>query len=278
MNSIGNAFRRLAALVVTGSALLTASAAGSDAVVVPVDSAATAVAAVLAGYLAPMQQSGAITDANRSEYLQGLATGMEVGPRDPGLTGMIEGAEVRSRINTLADMGLTVDREAVLAALTAIFSGQPAAMTAEEGNTYISRLLGVNSGGARLDPVEQAEFVASAASQPGAVTTPLGCVLVTVEEGNGDAPGPTDVVSLRYKGTLSDGTEFDSTGNESIELPVDGVVPGMSEGLRMMRPGGTYRLYIPSAQAYGADGIGGVIPGNAALVFDIKVNSIRPRD
>ena len=207
MNSIRNVFRRLAALVVTGSALLTASAAGSDAVVVPVDSAATAVAAVLAGYLAPMQQSGAITDANRSEYLQGLATGMEVGPRDPGLTGMIEGAEVRSRINTLADMGLTVDREAVLAALTAIFSGQPAAMTAEEGNTYISRLLGVNSGGARLDPVEQAEFVASAASQPGAVTTPLGCVLVTVEEGNGDVPGPTDVVSLRYKGTLSDGTE-----------------------------------------------------------------------
>jgi FKBP-type peptidyl-prolyl cis-trans isomerase len=97
-----------------------------------------------------------------------------------------------------------------------------------------------------------------------------------VEEGTGEKPGPNDKVVVSYRGTLIDGTEFDSSG--SAEFPVNGVVPGFSEGLQLMKEGGKIKLYIPSDLAYG-DGPqrpGSVIEPGSTLIFDVQLVRISP--
>ena len=86
-------------------------------------------------------------------------------------------------------------------------------------------------------------------------------------------PAATDRVRVTYKGALADGTVFDST-DKAISLPVAGVVPGFSEGLQLMRPGGTYRLFIPAELGYGARGASGVIPPGAVLDFTVTLLEI----
>lgn len=264
-------------LCLAAGALLTAHAAGSRGMEAKPDSAARALAAVMMRYLAPASSPARVSQQNIGAYTEGLARGLEADPADPSLTGLMEGMALKERLNSLAGMGVSVDRGAFLEALKSAFAGESLGFTPEEGESYISRMLGVGTTPDTLDPQAEQAFIDRAAAVDGAVVTPLGCVLQTITEGVGDTPGAEDTVLAAYTGSLSDGTEFDSTGSESIELPITGVVPGMSEGLRMMRPGGHYRLYIPASQAYGADGIRGVIPGNATLVFDMTVTGIIPK-
>ncbi len=110
------------------------------------------------------------------------------------------------------------------------------------------------------------------------VTTASGLQLRVVEEGTGAQPTPTDIVLVHYTGRLQDGTVFDSSqGKQPVPFPVQGVIPGFTEGLQMMKKGGTYRLRIPPELAYGAQGAGGVIPPNATLDFDIQLLDIAPQ-
>ena len=110
------------------------------------------------------------------------------------------------------------------------------------------------------------------------VTTASGLRLQVLEEGTGPQPTPTDIVLIHYTGRLEDGTVFDSSeGKQPVPFPVQGVIPGFTEGLQMMNKGGTYRLRIPPELAYGAQGAGGVIPPNATLDFDIQLLDIAPQ-
>jgi hypothetical protein len=110
------------------------------------------------------------------------------------------------------------------------------------------------------------------------VTTASGLKLKTIKEGTGPAPTTTDIVLVHYTGRLEDGTVFDtSEGKQPVPFPVTGVIPGFTEGLQMMKKGGTYRLRIPPELAYGAQGAGGVIPPNATLDFDIQLLDIAPQ-
>ena len=107
--------------------------------------------------------------------------------------------------------------------------------------------------------------------------TASGLQLQVVKEGTGPQPTTSDIVLVHYKGTLEDGTVFDSTeGKQPVPFPVTGVIPGFTEGLQMMKKGGTYRLKIPSQLAYGEKGAGGVIPPNATLNFEIQLIDIAP--
>ena len=108
------------------------------------------------------------------------------------------------------------------------------------------------------------------ASRKGVVTTPSGLLFEVVTEGEGNMPQSADKVTITYAGRLADGTMFDRS-EQPVEFDVDRLVPGFTEGLKMMKPGGVYRIYIPASLGYGAEGIPGAIPGNAALVFDIKL-------
>lgn len=109
-------------------------------------------------------------------------------------------------------------------------------------------------------------------------TTQSGLKLQVLEQGTGPSPTPTDIVLIHYTGKLEDGTVFDSTeGKQPVPFPVAGVIPGFTEGLQMMKKGGTYRLRIPPELAYGERGAGGVIPPNATLDFEIQLIDMAPQ-
>ena len=104
------------------------------------------------------------------------------------------------------------------------------------------------------------------------VTTASGLQYQVLKEGTGAAIKETDRVKVHYRGTLSDGTEFDSSyaRNQPAVFDVAGVIPGWTEGLQLMKFGGKYRLWVPSKLAYGARGAGQAIGPNSLLIFDVE--------
>ncbi|MFI3246510.1 MAG: FKBP-type peptidyl-prolyl cis-trans isomerase [Ferrimonas sp.] len=121
-----------------------------------------------------------------------------------------------------------------------------------------------------------AEWLVEMAQLDGATVTDSGLVLVQKRAGDGAKPNADDTVEVHYRGTLRDGTQFDSSYDrgQTIQFPLSGVIAGWTEGLQLMEVGSQYDLYIPSELAYGPRGAGQDIPGNAALKFEIELVSI----
>ena len=107
------------------------------------------------------------------------------------------------------------------------------------------------------------------------VTTSSGLRFETLRPGIGARPTSADQVLVTYEGHLADGTLFDA-GPRPTAFPVSGVVPGFAEALQLMQKGGRYRFWIPSALAYGAEGVPGAIPPNAELEFIVTLIDMRP--
>lgn len=120
-------------------------------------------------------------------------------------------------------------------------------------------------------------FLAENATKPGVQQTASGLQYILLEPGKGKAPAATDTVKVNYRGTLLDGTEFDSSykRNEPIEFPLNRVIPGWTEGLQLVKEGGKIRLFIPSQLAYGSRGAGGAIGPDETLIFDVELLDIR---
>ena len=120
-------------------------------------------------------------------------------------------------------------------------------------------------------------FLIENAKRPEVVVTPSGLQYEAIVEGSGDTPGPADSVLVHYLGTLVNGRVFDSTyeGGQPAEVPLDRVIPGWSEGLRMMKEGGKAKLFIPPGLAYGENGMGGAIGPNSVLIFEVELLEIR---
>jgi FKBP-type peptidyl-prolyl cis-trans isomerase FkpA len=110
-----------------------------------------------------------------------------------------------------------------------------------------------------------------------AVKTKSGLVYQSIKEGSGASPTASDIVKVNYRGTLSDGKEFDSSykRGEPAEFPLNHVIPCWTEGVQMMKPGGKARLTCPPSIAYGPSGAGGVIPPNATLQFEIELLAVK---
>lgn len=118
------------------------------------------------------------------------------------------------------------------------------------------------------------QFLAWNQGQAGVVETASGLQYQMIEPGKGDRPTATDVVLVNYKGALRDGTVFDQ--NERAPLPVDQVVPGFSEAMKLMPRGAKYRFWIPPALGYGAAAQGDTIPANSVLVFEVEMIDFIP--
>jgi FKBP-type peptidyl-prolyl cis-trans isomerase FklB len=125
---------------------------------------------------------------------------------------------------------------------------------------------------------EGEDFLAANKTKKGVKTTSSGLQYKIIKEGNGQTPRADDTVTTHYRGTLIDGTEFDSSykRNEPATFPVNGVIPGWTEALQLMKTGSKWQLFIPSKLAYGEQGAGQVIGPNAVLIFDIDLLSIDP--
>lgn len=124
-------------------------------------------------------------------------------------------------------------------------------------------------------PAENTEAAATApaAAGGGVVTTQSGLQYEILASGSGKSPSASDSVTVHYRGTLTDGTEFDSShkrGQPAV-FPVNRVIPGWTEALQLMKEGDKWKLTIPPQLAYGERGAGKLIPPNSTLVFEVEL-------
>ena len=125
---------------------------------------------------------------------------------------------------------------------------------------------------AEKNKADGAAYLAENKKKAGVKTTESGLQYKVITEGSGTPPKPTDVVVVHYEGKFIDGKVFDSSyeRDEPAQFPVDGVIPGWTEGLQLMKPGAKYELYIPEHLAYGEVG-NGTIPPNSTLTFVVEL-------
>jgi FKBP-type peptidyl-prolyl cis-trans isomerase len=194
------------------------------------------------------------TQKDKSSYAVGVSIGNNIKKQaiDVDLAALMRGIK-----DTLAGKPLLTD-EQVIDALNIM--GQEAQKKLGEKNMK-----------------DGAEFLAANKTKDGVVTLPSGLQYKIMTTGTGAKPGPGDTVVCNYRGTLIDGSEFDSSykRGQPATFPVSGVIKGWTEALQMMNAGSKWQLFIPPDLAYGARGAGGVIGPNATLVFEVELISIQ---
>src|SRR5512138_352668 len=121
------------------------------------------------------------------------------------------------------------------------------------------------------------EAIDKAAKEKGAVKTASGMVYRSIKDGSGRSPNAASVVEVNYRGTLTNGKEFDSSykRKQSIKFPLSGVIPCWTEGVQKMKVGGKAQLVCPPELAYGARGAGSDVPPNATLIFEVELLDVK---
>ncbi len=184
----------------------------------------------------------------------------------------------------LANQGLVgdIDLAALVAGMQDSISGE-LKMTPADMETAMAAFRALQQSKAQALTEAQAQagrdFLTQNATQAGVTTTASGLQYSVVSEAaDASAPKPveTDVVRVHYTGTLTDGTVFDSLveRNEPAQFPLNGVIPGWTEGLQLMKVGDKFRFFVSPELAYGESGAPPVIPPNATLIFDVELLSI----
>lgn len=184
----------------------------------------------------------------------------------------------------MANDGMTIDVDAFAAGLRDALSGAAQKLSDEDIQAEMvafqqridaereanSQALGqANAAAATV-------FLTENGAREGVLTTPSGLQYEVLEAGAGASPGADDRVQVHYRGTLLDGTEFDSSyaRGEPVVFGVGQVISGWTEALQLMQVGAKYKLFIPSDLAYGAGGAGDLIGPNAALIFEVELLDI----
>src|SRR5579872_789725 len=197
--------------------------------------------------------AGLTTDEQKTIYAVGLVMARQLGEFD------LSPAEL----------------ELVKRALSDAAAGKPAIVLDEWGPKIQSLAQSRSAKVAQREKANAAAFMTKAAAEAGAVKTPSGLIFKEVTAGNGASPKATDTVKVNYRGTFTNGKEFDSSykRNEPAQFPLNGVIKCWTEGVQKMKVGGKARLVCPSDIAYGDQGRG-EIPGGATLLFDIELLEI----
>ncbi len=184
----------------------------------------------------------------------------------------------------LKNDGLDLDTNTIALAINDVMSGKPSRLSDVEKRSTVEqvqkesqeRQMAAHAEQSAKNKNEGAAYLAENAKKDGVITTDSGLQYQTLVTGNGTKPSKSDRVKVHYKGTLIDGTVFDSSYDrgEPIVFPVTGVIAGWIEGLQLMNVGSKYELVIPSNLAYGANGSGPVIGPDATLVFEVELLGI----
>lgn len=179
---------------------------------------------------------------------------------------------------------LQVDVDALARGVRDGFSGDTLSMTDEEVGAamqqlqegHAERMKAEQESVATSNKADAEAFLAKNGAEEGVVTTASGLQYKIITAADGAKPGVDDTVKVHYRGTLLDGTEFDSSykRGEPVTFPVGGVIPGWVEALQLMPVGSKWDLYIPAELAYGPGGAGGLIGPNAMLIFEVELLAI----
>jgi FKBP-type peptidyl-prolyl cis-trans isomerase FklB len=192
------------------------------------------------------------------------------------------GMEIGSNLKRQA---IDVEVDLLLKGLRDGFSGGKTLLSPEEVRnvltTFQKEMMAKQKEEARVlgekNKKEGEAFLAENKKKPGVVTLPSGLQYKVIKAGTGKKPKATDTVKTHYRGTLLDGTEFDSSyrRGEPATFPVKGVIPGWTEALQLMEEGAKWQLFIPPHLAYGERGAGPVIGPNATLIFEVELISVQ---
>jgi FKBP-type peptidyl-prolyl cis-trans isomerase FkpA len=181
-----------------------------------------------------------------------------------------------SMYRSLGQFDLSADELTILKkALTDAAAGKPA-IDIETWGPKIQAFAGARAARiAEKQKAMSAAFLSKAAGEPGAQKTESGMVYRELRPGTGASPKATDTVNVNYRGTLVDGTEFDSSyeRGKPAQFPLNGVIKCWTEGVQKMKIGGKSQLVCPADLAYGEQGRPG-IPGGATLIFEIELLQI----
>lgn len=181
---------------------------------------------------------------------------------------------------SLKQDGMEIDTKVLLQGINDALEGNDPKVTQEEFVAAIQKMQAAavekNNPDAKKNREAGEAFLAKNKQRPEVKTTDSGLQYEVIEAGDGATPKETDLVKTHYKGTLLDGTEFDSSHKrgEPAVFPVNRVIDGWTEALQLMKVGGKWKLYIPSDLAYGVQGAGQDIGPNETLVFEIELLDI----
>jgi FKBP-type peptidyl-prolyl cis-trans isomerase FkpA/FKBP-type peptidyl-prolyl cis-trans isomerase FklB len=183
--------------------------------------------------------------------------------------------------NSLAEQGLELDLDLLVAALRASYSGEETLLTREEAlaerDKFMQRrqqeLEEQRNVDAQRNLEEGQAFLAQNAERDDVIVTESGLQYRVMTEGDGASPAATDQVTVHYRGTLLNGTEFDSSyaRGEPATFALNQVIPGWTEGVQLMQEGAKYEFFIPADLAYGEQGRPGPIGPNSTLIFEVEL-------
>lgn len=189
---------------------------------------------------------------------------------------------------SLKERGLQLSTEAFLLGAKDGLNGTKPRLTDEQiqaalesfEKEMIARQNAAASESAERNKKEGEDYLKANKEKEGVRVLPSGLQYKVVKMGEGPKPAATDMVKVHYRGTLTDGTEFDSSyrRNEPTMFPVNRVIAGWSEALQLMPVGSKWQLTLPSSLAYGEEGAGGRIGPHAVLLFDVELLSIEKSD
>ena len=224
-----------------------------------------------ADFIKGVKEGSNMATAKEGAYIAGLQIGRQVG------------ADIVERINQSLfkdDSTMSLNKANFIAGFFAALDKKSGLPTMEEAMAYVdthAKAIEAKAIEAKYgeNKVAGEKFLAENATKEGVKTTPSGLQYKVIKEGKGAVPTDKNTVKVHYKGTLIDGTEFDSSysRNEPSSFPVTGVIKGWTEALQMMPVGSKWELYIPQDLAYGSRNSGKIKPFSA-LVFEVELLEI----
>lgn len=169
--------------------------------------------------------------------------------------------------------GIPVDLETFEKALQDAMAGKESAMSDAEVQAAFND---VQKKAEEIKAEASRQFLEENGKKDGIETTESGLQYQVIKEGTGDKPSEESVVKVHYRGTLIDGTEFDSSysNNEPASFPLNRVIPAWTEGLQLMKTGAKFRFFVPYQLGYGEQGAPPDIPPYSALIFDVELLDI----
>lgn len=187
------------------------------------------------------------------------------------------------------NFGLDLNFDKLMEGLKDAFKGDEAVKLTEEelqqtmmalSNEIRNNQEAKMAGDAKVEKEAGAKFLAENKKNKDVKETASGLQYKVITMGKGEKPKATDQVKVHYKGTLLDGTVFDSSYDrgEPITFPLNGVIPGWTEGVQLMPVGSKFIFYIPSDLGYGDRGAGGAIKPGSTLVFEVELLDINPQN